>query len=226
MCISAAMYKKIYILIITYHNTYGFFIVFFFTAVYNIPVFLCLFAHFSFCYSHLHTCAEHPRLHLHVQDYYYIHTKPSTFCQTSFKQPNQKQVYSIMPPDFPSILLNFLSTKSHIFVAKFRPMSSACSVFSLKKSKHSTYTLFSVHNVFMQLYRTWHIWGDLLLLLLCSPAISLGFTIFWVRFLRMWSFFNPTFKVVTFCLRGYLGWSREVSSKQRFCGLSNVYSRH
>ena len=36
-----------------------------------------------------------------------------------------------------------------------------------------------------------------------SPAISLGFTHFWVRFLRMWPFFNPTIKVVTFCLRGW-----------------------
>ena len=36
-----------------------------------------------------------------------------------------------------------------------------------------------------------------------SPAISLGFTTFWVRFLRMWPFFNPTTKVVTFCLRGW-----------------------
>ena len=35
----------------------------------------------------------------------------------------------------------------------------------------------------------------------CSPAISLGFTTFWVRFLRMWPFFNPTIKVVTFRLR-------------------------
>ena len=37
----------------------------------------------------------------------------------------------------------------------------------------------------------------------CSPAISLGFTTFWVRFLRMWPFFNPTIKVVTFRLRGW-----------------------
>ena len=36
-----------------------------------------------------------------------------------------------------------------------------------------------------------------------SPAISLGFTTFWVRFVRMWPFFNPTIKVVTFRLRGW-----------------------
>ena len=48
-------------------------------------------------------------------------------------------------------------------------------------------------------------------------AISLGFTIllllhsqlylwglpFWVRFLHMWPFFNPTIEVVTFCLHGW-----------------------
>ena len=43
----------------------------------------------------------------------------------------------------------------------------------------------------------------LLLLLLRSPAIYLGFTIFGARFLRMWPFFNPTIKVVTFRLRGW-----------------------
>ena len=36
-----------------------------------------------------------------------------------------------------------------------------------------------------------------------SPAISLGFTTFWVRFLRKWPFFNPTIKVVTFRLHGW-----------------------
>ena len=36
-----------------------------------------------------------------------------------------------------------------------------------------------------------------------SPAISLGFTL-WVRFLRMWPFFNPTIKVVTSRLRGWM----------------------
>ena len=36
-----------------------------------------------------------------------------------------------------------------------------------------------------------------------SPAISLGFTTFWVRFLRMSPFFSPTVKVVTFRLRGW-----------------------
>ena len=33
------------------------------------------------------------------------------------------------------------------------------------------------------------------------PSYISGVHHFWVRFLRMWPFFNPTFKVVTFCLR-------------------------
>ena len=36
-----------------------------------------------------------------------------------------------------------------------------------------------------------------------SPAISLGFTTYGWDFLRMWPFFNPTIKVVTFRLRGW-----------------------
>ena len=39
------------------------------------------------------------------------------------------------------------------------------------------------------------------LLLLYSPAVSLGFTIL-MRFFRMWPFFNPTTAVVTVHLRG------------------------
>ena len=35
------------------------------------------------------------------------------------------------------------------------------------------------------------------------PAISLGFTIFWGRFLCMWRFFNPSIQVVTVRLRGW-----------------------
>ena len=35
------------------------------------------------------------------------------------------------------------------------------------------------------------------------PAKSLGFTIFWVRFLRMWLSLNPTIEVVTFHLCGW-----------------------
>ena len=43
------------------------------------------------------------------------------------------------------------------------------------------------------------------LLLLRLPAISLGFTIFWVRFFCICDLFfkNPTIEVVTFCLHGY-----------------------
>ena len=33
------------------------------------------------------------------------------------------------------------------------------------------------------------------------PAVSLGFTTFWVKFLCMWPFFDPTIEVVTFHLR-------------------------
>ena len=36
-----------------------------------------------------------------------------------------------------------------------------------------------------------------------SPAVYLGFTIFGWYFLRIWPFFNPTIKVVTFRLRGW-----------------------
>ena len=43
----------------------------------------------------------------------------------------------------------------------------------------------------------------LLLLFLCSPAISLGFTIFGEIFAYV-TVFNPTIEVVTFCLRGYV----------------------
>ena len=35
------------------------------------------------------------------------------------------------------------------------------------------------------------------------PNYISGVHHFWVRFLRMWPFFNPTIKVVTFCLRGW-----------------------
>ena len=35
------------------------------------------------------------------------------------------------------------------------------------------------------------------------PSYISGVHHFWVRFLRMWLFFNPTIKVVTFCLRGW-----------------------
>ena len=42
----------------------------------------------------------------------------------------------------------------------------------------------------------------LLLLLLCSPAMSLGFTIL-LRFLGMWFFLNPTIEVVTICFHGW-----------------------
>ena len=35
------------------------------------------------------------------------------------------------------------------------------------------------------------------------PSYISGVHHFWVRFLRMWPFFNPTIKVVTFCLRGW-----------------------
>ena len=35
------------------------------------------------------------------------------------------------------------------------------------------------------------------------PSYISGVHHFWVRFLRMWPFFNPTFKVVTFLLRGW-----------------------
>ena len=43
----------------------------------------------------------------------------------------------------------------------------------------------------------------LLLFLLRSPAAYLWCSPFWVRFLRMSSFFNPTFEVVTLRLRGW-----------------------
>ena len=35
------------------------------------------------------------------------------------------------------------------------------------------------------------------------PSYISGVHHFWVRFLRMCPFFNPTIKVVTFCLRGW-----------------------
>ena len=35
------------------------------------------------------------------------------------------------------------------------------------------------------------------------PSYISGLHHFWVRFLRMWPFFNPAIKVVTFCLRGW-----------------------
>ena len=35
------------------------------------------------------------------------------------------------------------------------------------------------------------------------PSYTSGVHHFWVRFLRMWLFFNPTIKVVTFRLRGW-----------------------
>ena len=35
------------------------------------------------------------------------------------------------------------------------------------------------------------------------PSYISGVHRFWVRFLRMWPFFNPTIKVVTFCLHGW-----------------------
>ena len=35
------------------------------------------------------------------------------------------------------------------------------------------------------------------------PSYTSGVHHFWVRFLRMWPFFNPTIKVVTFRLRGW-----------------------
>ena len=41
-----------------------------------------------------------------------------------------------------------------------------------------------------------------LLLLLRSPAYISGIHHFWVRFLHMWPFFNPTIKVITFRLHG------------------------
>ena len=48
----------------------------------------------------------------------------------------------------------------------------------------------------------WFGFEAILLLLLCSQAISLGWP-FWVRFLLMWRFRNPANEVVTFCLRGF-----------------------
>ena len=49
---------------------------------------------------------------------------------------------------------------------------------------------------------------------LAFPSYISGVHHFWVRFLRMWPFFNPTIKVVTFCLRGW-----GVSDFQSFSGI-------
>ena len=43
----------------------------------------------------------------------------------------------------------------------------------------------------------------LLFFFFAFPSYISGVHHFWVRFLRMWPFFNPTIKVVTFCLRGW-----------------------
>ena len=44
-----------------------------------------------------------------------------------------------------------------------------------------------------------------ILLFFCLfPSYISGVHHFWVRFLRMWPFFNPTIKVVTFHLRGFI----------------------
>ena len=46
-------------------------------------------------------------------------------------------------------------------------------------------------------------WGLLFFFLSAFPSYIFGVHHFWVRFLRMWPFFNPTIKVVTFRLRGW-----------------------
>ena len=41
------------------------------------------------------------------------------------------------------------------------------------------------------------------LFFICIPQLYLWVSPFWVRFLRMWPFFNPTIEVVTLCLCGW-----------------------
>ena len=56
----------------------------------------------------------------------------------------------------------------------------------------------------------WTLWGGgvhtafcFVLVFFCIPQLYLWGSPLWVRFLRMWPFFNPTIKVVTFRLRGW-----------------------
>ena len=51
--------------------------------------------------------------------------------------------------------------------------------------------------------RPWFILSFFFFLFFAFPSYISGVHHFWVRFLRMWLFFNPTFKVVTFLLRGW-----------------------
>ena len=49
----------------------------------------------------------------------------------------------------------------------------------------------------------WALWYPLELLLLLRSQLCLWGSLFWVRFLCMWPFFNPTIEVDTFCLCGW-----------------------
>ena len=60
-------------------------------------------------------------------------------------------------------------------------------------------------------FRQWMLWSSNLLqnephfffFFFCVPQLYLWGSPLWVRFLRMWPFFNPTIKAVTFRLRGW-----------------------
>ena len=55
-----------------------------------------------------------------------------------------------------------------------------------------------------QWYQSWP--GFFFFFFFCIPQLYLWASPFWVRFLRMWSFFDPTIEVVTFCLCGWCIW--------------------
>ena len=96
----------------------------------------------------------------------------------------QTTVHAWDKPCLSSFLLNSLPTYGHC--ASFSPLYEHTGL------PHSLPT-----------YRFQCFYYFFIFYFLRSPAISLGFTTFWVRFLRMWPFFNPTIKVVTFRLRGW-----------------------
>ena len=103
--------------------------------------------------------------------------------------------------DFNYNLLTVSRTVSNTYAQVARAHSSANHEQHIQHLSHATCCA-RCHVVWRDSSDTKFDWG-FLLFFFCVPSYISGVHHFWVRFLRMWPFFNPTIKVVTFRLRGW-----------------------